>query len=101
MNQMDATATPMSACFTATPDFSPFEAVPTNVRLDEMNPDPKAITDPVLRRDAQASAKLPLGLPDQCPEDLLNRILWRAQKGSQATYPSWAITPVDKLDDPD
>jgi YVTN family beta-propeller protein len=101
MNQMDATATPMSACFTATPDFTPFEAVPTNVRLDEMNPDPKAITDPVLRRDALASAKLPLDLPDQCPEDLLNRILWRAQKGSQATYPSWAITPIDKIEDPD
>jgi hypothetical protein len=66
-----------------------------------MNPDPKAIKDPVLRRDAVASARLPLAQPDKCPEDLLNRILWRAQKGSQATYPSWAITPVDPAEDLD
>jgi hypothetical protein len=32
---------------------------------------------------------------DQCDEDLLNRILWHAQKGGQTPYPAWAILPED------
>ena len=52
MNQFDASATPMFDCFTDTPDFTPFTAVPTNIALDEMNPEPKKIADPLLRRDA-------------------------------------------------
>ena len=32
---------------------------------------------------------------DQCPEDLFNRILWRAMKGSQTPYPEWAVRIVD------
>ena len=32
------------------------------------------------------SATLPLQKPDQCPEDLLNHILWNARKGN-APYP--------------
>ncbi|MGA3266997.1 MAG: alkaline phosphatase family protein [Verrucomicrobiota bacterium] len=90
MNQMDATATPMFDCFTATPDFTPFEAVTNQVPLDEMNPAPNKIDDVQLRRDAYVSAKLPLDKEDQCPEDVFNRILWRAAKGSSAPYPSWA-----------
>ena len=92
MNQLDASATPMSDCFTATPDFTPYTALTNNVPLEQMNPDPKKISDPLLRQHAYASARLPLALPDQCPEDLLNRILWHAMKGSQAPYPAWAIT---------
>ena len=91
MNQMDATATPMHNCFISTPDFTPYTAVPNKVPLDQMNPDVKAIRDPVQRKFAVASAKLPLNDPDKCPDDLLNRIIWHAQKGSQSPYPSWAI----------
>jgi YVTN family beta-propeller protein len=101
MNQFDATATPMFACFTDTPDFTPFKAVPNNISLDELNPDPKVLKDPVLRRDAIVSAKLPLDEPDKCPEDVLNRILWHAQKGAKEPYPTWAITKVDKTLDLD
>jgi len=93
MNLLDATATPMSDCFTNQPDFTPFAAAANNVPLDEMNPEPKQISDPLLRRQAIASARLPLKEPDQCPEDLLNRILWHAMKGPRAPYPTWAITP--------
>jgi DNA-binding beta-propeller fold protein YncE len=98
MNQMDATATPMFDCFTSTPDFTPFEAVTNNVPLDEMNPLPKLISDPLLRKDAYVSARLPLDKEDQCPEDLFNRILWRAVKGSQTPYPAWAVKTVDDND---
>ncbi len=95
MNQLDATATPMSDCFTDVADLTPFTAVPNRVPLDQMNPNPKKISDPLLRKDAWASARLPLHKPDQCPEDLLNRILWRAMKGTQVPYPAWAVQPVD------
>ena len=93
MNQMDATATPMFDCFTNTPDFTPYDAVTNQVPLDQMNPAEQAIRDPVLRQDAEISARLPLDHEDKCPEDLFNHILWRAAKGSQTPYPQWAVTP--------
>jgi hypothetical protein len=55
-----------------------------------MNPEPKKVSDSLLRKEAYASARLPLKKPDQCPEDLLNRILWHAMKGPGAAYPAWA-----------
>ena len=94
LNQMDATATPMVDCFAATTDFTPFSAVTNQVPLDQMNPVPKKVADPLLRKQAYASARLPLEQPDQCPEDRLNRILWHALKGSQAPYPQWAVQTV-------
>jgi YVTN family beta-propeller protein len=101
MNQMDAAATPMFDCFTDTPDFTPFTAVPNRVPLDEMNPEPKAIRDPLLRRHAYASNRLPLDRIDQCDEDTLNRILWHAMKGSAAPFPAWAVLPKSEREDRD
>ena len=101
MNQMDASATPMFDCFTDLTDFTPFESVPNRIPLDEMNPPPQAVRDPLLRRHAELSAKLPLDRIDQCDEDLLNRILWHAQKGSSAPYPKWAILPKHLREDRD
>jgi DNA-binding beta-propeller fold protein YncE len=95
MNQMDATATPMFDCFTNTPDFTAFNVVTNNVPLDEMNPAPQTISDAQLRKDAFVSARLPLDKADQCPEDVLNRILWHATMKNQA-YPEWAVRMVDK-----
>jgi YVTN family beta-propeller protein len=99
MNQFDATATPMADCFTATPDFRPFDAVPNDVRLDTMNPPKDKIADALLRRQAAQSARLDFRRVDACPEDVLNRILWHAVKGPAAPYPSWAVTLVDDDDD--
>jgi len=98
MNQMDATATPMFDCFTNQPDFTPFTAVANRIPLDQMNPEPKQISDSILRQDACVSARLPLKKEDQCPEDMFNRILWHAAKGSQAPYPLWAVKTVDDDD---
>jgi hypothetical protein len=95
MNQLDAAAAPMVDCFTERADLTPFNAVPNLVPLDQTNPAPKEISDRVLRQDAIASEKLPLATPDGCSEDTLNRILWRAMKGSAAPYPEWAVTQVD------
>jgi hypothetical protein len=94
MNQMDATATPMFDCFTSTPDFTAYTALTNNVPLDEVNPPAKKVVDAQLRKDIVASAKLPLDKPDQCNEDVLNRILWRAMMGAKP-YPEWAVKAMD------
>jgi YVTN family beta-propeller protein len=99
MNQFDATATPMFDCFTATPDFRPFEAVPNQMPLDQMNPRTKDIADTLLRQNAHISARLNFRHIDACPEDILNRILWHAVKGSEVPYPAWAVTLVADEDD--
>ncbi len=96
MNQMDATATPMFDCFTSTPDFTPYDSVPNEVPLDQMNSATRRISDTQLRKDALVSARLPLDKADQCPEDVLNQILWRSVKGTQVPYPFWAVKLVDE-----
>jgi DNA-binding beta-propeller fold protein YncE len=95
MNQMDATATPMFDCFTSTPDFTPYTAVTNQVPLDQMNVRSESLADPVLRKDAYVSSKLPFEKEDQCPDDVLNRIIWHATMGSKRPYPVWAVTETD------
>ena len=99
MNQFDASATPMAACFTDKPDLTPYEAVPNNIPLDQVNPEPTAIRDPRQRHWAEASMRLPLDDIDQADEDTLNRILWFAARGRDDTYPAWAVQAVPDEDD--
>jgi YVTN family beta-propeller protein len=99
MNQFDASATPMFDAFQDTADLRPFDALPTNIPLDQLNPSSQALRDPVLRRDAEMSARLNFREVDKAPEDVLNRILWRAMKGSADPYPAWAITKADGDED--
>jgi DNA-binding beta-propeller fold protein YncE len=99
MNQFDASATPMFECFQAKPDFTPYTAAPTLIALDKMNPPTSAIMDPVLRKDAIVSASLNFREVDRAPEDVLNRILWRAMRGSHVAYPEWAVSSEDETKD--
>jgi len=92
MNQFDAAAEPMFDAFTDKPDLTPFRAVPNRVPLDEMNPPEEKIADRLLRKQAAISARLNFKRVDACPEDVLNRILWHAMKGSAVPYPEWAVT---------
>jgi hypothetical protein len=99
MNQFDAAAEPLADCFTDTPDLSPFSALPVDVPLDQMNPDPKAIHDPLLKAGALASAAMNFSEIDKAPEDALNRILWHAMKGALAPYPQWAVMQEQEEDE--
>ena len=99
MNQFDASATPMFDCFTDEPDFTPYTSVPNRIPLDQMNPDPRAIRDAAIRQDALVSAQLNFREVDKAPEDVLNRILWRARRGSAIPYPEWAVGLADDDDD--
>jgi len=92
MNQMDATATPMTACFTNVPDLTPYDCVTNNIPLDQMNPGLADIKDRNQYHDAWVSSRLPLEKADQCPDSVLNKILWHAQMGFNNPYPQWAIT---------
>lgn len=98
MNQFDASATPMFDCFNDEPNPAPFVSVANNIPLDQMNPDPNALQDEALKRDALVSAEINFREVDRAPEDLLNRILWRAVKGTAIPYPEWAVTMVDDDD---
>jgi hypothetical protein len=42
----------------------------------------------LLRKNAVVSSRLPLHRIDACPEDVFNRILWHAMRGSAASYPN-------------
>jgi hypothetical protein len=99
MNVFDASASPMFECFSDTPDHQGFVALPSGVSIFERNPKPTAIADPQLRADALASAEMNFAQIDRPPEDQLNRILWRAMRGSQSPYPEWAITQTADDDD--
>ena len=101
MNLFDASATPMFDCFTDTPDPTPFKALPVTVPLDEMNPDPSALTDPLIKAHALASSQMNFAEIDCAPEDLLNRVLWHAMRGSAAAYPTWAVGPDDDENEAD
>ena len=101
MNQFDATAAPMFDCFTNVPDFTPFVALKNNIPLDRMNPDPRKISDPLLRKNALVSARLNFRKVDAAPEDVLNRILWHSMKGSTTPYPTWAVRAAADDDDDD
>lgn len=87
MNQMDALAPLMTACFRNRADLSPYTCIPNRIPLDEMN---KAVSElsPAEQHWAMESAALPLEQPDLADEDTLNRIVWHAAKGVEAAYPA-------------
>lgn len=99
MNQFDASATPMTACFTEEANWTPYDAEEVSVPLDQMNPQVAEIGDPILRKDAVVSASLNFREVDRAPEDVLNRILWRAMRGSDDPYPEWAVSRYVEDDD--
>ena len=96
MNQLDASATAMTSCFTEEPNLTPYEAVKNNIPLDRLNPPVAAIRDPRQLHWAQVSLELPLDDVDEADEDTLNRILWHSTRGRDDTYPAWAVLPEDE-----
>ncbi len=88
MNQFDASATPMFDCFVEQPNLLSYDSVPNQIPLDQMNPEANSLRDPILRKDAVVSASLNFREVDRAPEDVLNRILWRAMRGSSDPYPA-------------
>ena len=79
LSQFDHFGRPLRDLFTAKPDLSPYQALVPAVPLTETNPE----AGPA----AKESALLDLRSPDSSPDELFNRILWRALKGDGVEMP--------------
>ncbi|MDP4222074.1 MAG: alkaline phosphatase family protein [Bacteroidota bacterium] len=86
MNIQDAIANPMTDCFTTAPDKTPYNALPSNIPIDEMNPQISSLKGRALYY-AKKSMLPEFDGVDSGNDDLLNRILWFAAKGHEP-YPS-------------
>ncbi|NQU42064.1 bifunctional YncE family protein/alkaline phosphatase family protein, partial [bacterium] len=87
MNQLNMAANPMHDCFTEKPDLTPYDCLPNNIPLDEMNPPLRALRGKP-RHYAQKSIEMPLDDIDQADEGTFNRIIWHAVKGYDVAYPA-------------
>src|SRR5262249_2865252 len=84
-NQFDLAAEPMFSVFTSRPDFTPYEALPNNIPLDEMNP-PLTATSGLQRQLAEASLRMDFSEPDVADAKVLNRTIWHSVKGYGTPY---------------
>jgi hypothetical protein len=86
MTIFDATATPMSACFSASPNDAAYDAIVPGTSLTAVN----AASAPM----AAFSSRLDFSRPDALPEELVNEALWKDIKGADSEMPE----PVASLD---
>jgi YVTN family beta-propeller protein len=86
MNIQDAIANTMADCFGNVMDKTPYTAVPSNVKLDEMNPQLISLNGRALHFAKKSMLPEFDGI-DSGNDDLLNRILWYAEKGN-IPYPA-------------
>ena len=87
MSQLAAQAPTMNACFTGTPDLTPYTARPNIIPLDERNK-PIEILKGVARQLALASEAMDFFEPNRINEDTFNRVPWHASMGVNAPYPA-------------
>jgi YVTN family beta-propeller protein len=99
MNIQDAIANPMADCFGTTLDKTPYKAVPNNIPIDEMTAPLTSLSGRMLHY-AKKSMLPEFEKVDSGDDDLLNRILWFAAKGS-APYPAKYAGAVGDEDDDD
>jgi hypothetical protein len=83
--------------FSKTPDTTPFQSLPSNVNLNDVNPDGTKL--------AKMSKGLDFSKEDVIPDQIMNDITWKAVKGENAIMPSPVraafVKPVKKADDND
>ena len=82
MTQYDAAATPMWRSFTKTPDFTPFNHLPSNIDLNDKNP-----LNPGISAVSKLSEKFDWSREDKVPDLVMNEILWQGIKGKSAPSP--------------
>lgn len=86
LNKFDLVAEPMVDCFTETPDYSVYSAIPCNIPLDELNPELSSLSGDQLYW-AEKSMEQDLDDYDRIDEDTFNRIIWHSVKGYNTPYP--------------
>lgn len=97
MSQYDAAAMPLFRSFTASPDFTAYKALPSNVNIDQRNTASNQL--------AKESANLNLAVEDAAPDVPFNQIIWKAIKGENSVMPtprhSAFLKLQEKVDDDD
>jgi hypothetical protein len=86
MNVQDAIANPMADCFGSEKDLSPYTAVPNKIPINELSPPLTSLKGKALHYARESMLPEFDGI-DTGDDDLLNRILWFAEKGN-VPYPS-------------
>ena len=80
MSQYDAGATPLWRSFTATPDYTSFKSLPSNINLSDKNL--------VWNQLSQKSATFDFTKEDKVPDLEFSDLIWRAVKGLNTTMPA-------------
>ncbi|MGW7684346.1 glutaminyl-peptide cyclotransferase [Kribbella sp. NPDC054772] len=80
LTQFDAAATPMTASFTGTPNFAPYDARTPAQSLDEKN----TAAAPL----AAESGRMDFTQADKAPEQVLNEAIWKSVKGADSPMPA-------------
>lgn len=97
LTRFDRVATPLTRCFTDTPDFTPFTHVPARIALDELNPPKSQLRGDALKW-AAASERLDWSDVDRADADVVARAVWHAQKPN-APFPDRHFRPNRDEDD--
>jgi len=79
MTQYDAAAPPMWRCFSKTPDKTPFNSLPSNINLNDVNPRGTKL--------AAMAKGLNFSEIDRVPDEVMNTMLWKAVRGENAQVP--------------
>ena len=80
MSQYDAAAIPLWRCFTATPDYTGYIALPNNIDLTEKNV--------AWNELAERSAKFDLSKEDRVPDLEFSEVIWKGVKGLHSIMPA-------------
>ena len=85
MNQTVAMAPVMDGCFQETPNFATYTCRPTNIPLDELNPDPKKAPSKTQARLAPKTERLDFSAPDRLDAQavLFSRWVWSTVRGDE------------------
>jgi hypothetical protein len=98
MNIQDAIANPITDCFTEVPDLTPYIALPNNIPINEMGAPLSTLTGKALHYAKKSMLPELKGI-DTGNDDLLNRILWFAEKGNIPYPAKYAGPKRDEADD--
>jgi hypothetical protein len=96
MSQYDAAAMPMHPSFQSKADLRPYNTIPANVRLDEMNSEKSW--------GAGLSKQMNFAKEDAADDLLLNEVIWRSIRGADHPMPApvraaFVFTRSDEDDD--
>ncbi len=99
LNRFDATATPLTKCFTNKPDFRPYTAKPNRIPLDELNPKVASLTG-ISKQLAIACGRMDWDHVDRADGKVVTQAVWRATKPGKP-FPLADYRPVADTDGDD